>query len=71
MKQPSKPTLRQKKIIVRAGLDPNEWSVRKDNDQYLYLVERSIEQRKTVIIDKAMLEVMKEKSPEPTKAIRA
>ena len=69
MKQPKKPTLDQKKMIQRAGLDPGSWCVLKENRQYLYLVDRSLKQ--TVIIDKATLEVMQEKSPEPTKAIRA
>lgn len=71
MKQPKKPTLDQKKMIQRAGLDPGSWCVLKENRQYLYLVDRGAERRETVIIDKATLEVMKEKSPEPTKAIRA
>ena len=69
MKQPKKPALDQKKMIQRAGLDPGNWCVMKENRQYLYLVDRSLKQ--TVIIDKATLEVMQEKSPEPTKAIRA
>lgn len=69
MKQPKKPTLDQKKMIQRSGLDPGSWCVMKENRQYLYLVDRSLKQ--TVIIDKATLEVMQEKSPEPTKAIRA
>lgn len=69
MKQPKKPTLDQKKMIQRAGLDPGNWCVMKENRQYLYLVDRSLKQ--TVIIDKTTLEVMQEKSPEPTKAIRA
>lgn len=69
MKQPKKPTLDQKKMIQRAGLDPRNWCVMKENRQYLYLVDQSLKQ--TVIIDKATLEVMQEKSPEPTKAIRA
>ena len=63
MKQPSKPTLRQKKIIVRAGLDPDKWSVRKDNDQYLYLVDRGMEQRETLVIDKSTGEAVAEKRP--------
>ena len=71
MKQPKKPTLDQKKMIQRTGLDPGNWCVMKENRQYLYLVDRGVERRETVIIDKAPLEVMKEKSPEPTKAIRA
>lgn len=68
MKQPKKPTLDQKKMIQRAGLDPGNWCVMKENRQYLYLVDRSLKQ---TVIDKATLEVMQEKSPEPTKAIRA
>ena len=69
MKQPKKPTLDQKKMIQRAGLDPGNWCVMKENRQYLYLVDRSMNQ--PVIIDNTTLEVMQEKSPEPTKAIRA
>lgn len=69
MKQPKKPTLDQKKMIQRSGLDPGNWCVMKENRQYLYLVDRILKQ--TVVIDKATLEVMQEKSPEPTKAIRA
>lgn len=68
MKQPKKPTLGQKKMIQRSGLDPGSWCVMKENRQYLYLVDRSLKQ---TVIDKATLEVMQEKSPEPTKAIRA
>ena len=71
MKQPRKPTLAQKKIIVAAGLNPMEWSVTLEDRMHLHLVERHFEGREIRIIDKATLEVMKEKSPEPTKAIRA
>ena len=63
MKQPKKPTLDQKKMIQRAGLDPGNWCVMKENRQYLYLVDRDMERCETVIIDKATLEVMKEKKP--------
>ena len=38
MKQPKKPNLSQKKMIVGAGLNPDQWSVRDENKQYLYLV---------------------------------
>ena len=58
-------------MIQCAGLDPGSWCVMKENSKYLYLVDRGAERRETVIIDKVTLEVMKEKSPEPTKAIRA
>lgn len=64
MKQPKKPTLTQKKMIVDAGLDPGKWSVTHENEHYLYLVERHFEGRDIRIIDKATLEIMKEKSPE-------
>lgn len=64
MKQPRKPTLAQKKLIVAAGLDPGKWSVTHENEHYLYLVERHFEGRDIRIIDKATREVMKEKSPE-------
>lgn len=61
MKQPKKPTLEQKKLIMRAGLNPDEWSVRNENKQYLYLVDRGMEQRENIIIDKETGEVMNEK----------
>lgn len=61
MKQPKKPNLAQKKMIKRAGLDPEKWSVRNENKQYLYLVDRGMEQRQNIIIDKVTGEVMKEK----------
>ena len=61
MKQPKKPNLSQKKIIAGAGLDPDSWSVRNENKQYLYLVDRGMEQRQNIIIDKVTGEVMKEK----------
>ena len=71
MKQPRKPTLEQKKLIVAAGLDPGKWSVTHENEHYLYLVERHFEGRDIRTIDKSTQEVIKEKSPEPTKALRA
>lgn len=64
MKQPRKPTLAQKKLIVDAGLEPGKWSVIHENESYLHLVERHFEGRDIRIIDKATREVMKEKSPE-------
>ena len=59
MKQPKKPSLAQKKMIKRAGLDPEKWSVLEENKQYLYLVDRGMEQRENVMIDKATGEVLK------------
>lgn len=69
MKQPKKPTLDQKKQIKSAGLDPDKWSVRNENKQYLYLVDRGMEQRENIIIDKATGEIMKEKSPDSPASI--
>ena len=63
MKQPSKPNLRQKKTIAGSGLDPDKWSVRKENNQYLYLIDRGMEQRETVVIDKSTGEAVAEKRP--------
>lgn len=59
MKQPKKPNQAQKKMIKRAGLDPEKWSVREENKQYLYLVDRGMEQRENIMIDKATGEVLK------------
>lgn len=59
MKQPKKPNLEQKKMIKRAGLNPDQWSVRDENKQYLYLVDRGMEQRENIMIDKATGEVLK------------
>lgn len=52
MKQPKKPTLPQKKLIVAAGLNPEKWSVTMEDKLYLHLVDRSMEQREIQIIDK-------------------
>ena len=49
---PRKPTLSQRKVIAGAGLDPERWSVRMENQYYLYLVDRGMEQRETAIIDR-------------------
>lgn len=63
MKQPKKPTLDQKKQIESAGLDPDKWSVLKENNQYLYLVDRGIERREDIVIDKATGEVVAKRMP--------
>lgn len=62
MKQPKKPSLAQEKMIKRAGLDPEKWSVREENKQYLYLVDRGMERRENVMIDKATGEAVMKKS---------
>lgn len=59
MKQPRKPTLAQKKLIVDAGLDPDSWSVKLDDALYLHLVDRGMEQRQIHIIDKATGKLIK------------
>ena len=46
------PDSNQKAVIINAGLDPKKWSVLKENKLYLYLVDRGIEQREHIIIDK-------------------
>lgn len=52
MKQPKRPTLSQKKIIVAAGLDPERWSVTSEDKLYLRLVDRGIERRESKTINK-------------------
>ncbi len=46
------PNAEQKALIRTAGLNPAKWLVRHENDRYLYLVDRGIEQRENLIIDK-------------------
>lgn len=47
-----KPNAEQRKLIAVAGLNPAKWLVRHENERYLYLTDRGIEQRENVIIDK-------------------
>lgn len=58
MKQPRKPTLVQKKLIAAAGLDPDEWMVKLEDKLYLQLVDRGIEQRKKVTINKQAKQIV-------------
>lgn len=58
-----RPDPEQKKLIKEAGLDPEKWLVMEDSANYLYLVDRGMEQRDFVIIDKATSEIMREKEP--------
>lgn len=46
------PNAEQKALIRTAGLNPAKWLVRHENDHYLYLTDRGIEQRADLIIDK-------------------
>lgn len=51
----------QRQLIRNAGLDPERWTIVHGNNRYLYLVDRGMEQRQNVIIDKTTGEVLKEK----------
>lgn len=51
----------QRQLIRNVGLDPDKWTIVHGNDRYLYLVDRGMEQRQKVIIDKTTGEVLKEK----------
>lgn len=65
-----RPRRAQRRTISLSGLNPDEWLVLKDFRGYLYLVDRGIEQRERIIIDKASHEVMREKK-EPRAATAA
>lgn len=53
MKQPKKPTLAQKKLIAGAGLDPEKWMVRYEDNRYLHIIDKGVlEQREEHIIDR-------------------
>ena len=54
----------QRQLIRNAGLDPERWTIVHGNDRYLYLVDRGMEQRQKVIIDKTTGEVLKERRDE-------
>lgn len=56
-RKPRRPTPEQRMLILKAGLDPVEWSVRYENNKYLALVERGFERRRKVRIDLDSLEV--------------
>lgn len=59
MGNPKKPTYDQKKLISKAGLDPDGWLVLKENKDYLYLVDRPLERRENHIIDRKTGELVK------------
>ena len=52
------PKLPQRALIRAAGLNPWEWLVLHQNSQYLYIVDRGMEQRKDCIIDRASKKVV-------------
>ena len=58
---PKKPNAGQKQIISKAGQEPQKWLVIWENEMYLYLADRGIEQRENIIIDKETFEVMRPK----------
>lgn len=58
-----RPDPAQKTLISAAGLNPEKWLVTKDNAAYLYLVDKGMEQRERIIIDKGTGEAMAEKEP--------
>lgn len=63
MSQPRTPSTSQRRLIKRAGLDPNKWFVVKENDFYLYLVDKGMEQRENIMIDKATGEAVTKRMP--------
>lgn len=50
MKQPKKLTRDQKKLVSKAGLNPNEWMCLHEDDFYLNIINKS--ERKIKIIDR-------------------
>lgn len=60
-RNPRKPNAGQKQVIRKAGLKPQKWLVIWENERYLYLVDRGLEQRENIIIDQEAYEVMRPK----------
>lgn len=60
---PKRPNPEQEKLIRQAGLDPDKWSVLKENDLYLYLVDKGIERRECIMIDEVTGKVVASKMP--------
>lgn len=48
MKQPKKPTLAQKKLIVAAGLNWRNWAVADDLEDRLILANKMTKKKRTV-----------------------
>lgn len=40
MKQPKKPTLANKKLMIQNGLNPDEWMVHFEDDLYLHVIPK-------------------------------
>ena len=49
MKQPKKPTRRQKAIAASSGLDWHNWSVLEEDEEKLVLINKKSRKRRTVI----------------------
>lgn len=48
MKQPKKLILRQKKLLERVGLNPDEWMMRFEDKNYLHLVNKDCSRVKVI-----------------------
>ena len=49
MKQPKKPTLKQKKMISREGLDWRDWNVESENEIQFVIIHKRRNERKVII----------------------
>lgn len=58
MKRPKKPTRDQKELIAKVGLNPEEWLVRSDAGMYLKIVDKTMEQREEVTINKVSKKIV-------------
>lgn len=57
LKQGKRPTRAQKQLIVKHGLDPEDWMVRMEDDRYVHLIGKTLGIKEIKILDK--------KSPAP------
>ena len=48
MKNPKKPTLKQKKLIVAAGLRWTNWLVTEENDEELKVINKVTKTKRTI-----------------------
>jgi hypothetical protein len=60
VRNPRRPTLAQKKLISKADLDPKKWLVTLEDQGYLHLVDKGIEQREIRIIDRRTGELIED-----------
>ena len=52
MKQGKCPTRNQKQVIVRNGLNPDEWLVRMEDNRYIHLIGKTPGMKEIKILDK-------------------